>query len=337
MYTIFSLVLIILGLTLLVKGAEFLVSGSSSLAKRFGISELIIGLTIVAFGTSAPELIVNLASVYSGQTQIAISNILGSNIVNIFIILGLAAFISPIKVKPSLSVKEIPFTLLAAILVFVLGADTVLGSGSENFLSRADGIVLLSFFSIFMYYIFSQAKKDNNLDSEKNENELEKLGKEETSEEIIILNSKKTIIYIILGLIMLVVGGKLVSDSAVYLAKLLNVSDTLIGLTIVAIGTSLPELFTSVIAAMKGKSDIAIGNVVGSNIFNIFFILGLSSLLTSLPFTRDNLIDATIAGLASILVLGALYVGKKHIVQRWQGIALILCYVIYVVYIIMRG
>ena len=333
MTTIFSISLIILGLALLVKGADLLVSGSGSLAKRFGISEIIIGLTIVAFGTSAPELIVNLASVYSGDTQIAIGNILGSNIVNVFIILGVAAFIAPIIVKPSLSYKEIPFTFLAAILVFVMGADTLLGSGSDNFLSRADGIVLLSFFSIFMYYIFSQARKDKN-------NKLAKISKdtsEDNDEEIIVLDKKKTVIFIILGLIMLVVGGKLVSDSAVYLAKLLNVSDTLIGLTIVAIGTSLPELFTSVIAAMKGKSDIAIGNVVGSNIFNIFFILGLSALLSPLPFTNVNLIDALVAGLASIAILGTMYFGKKYIIQKWQGITLILCYVVYIIYIIMRG
>lgn len=337
MTTIFSISLIIIGLALLVKGADLLVSGSSSLAKRFGISELIIGLTIVAFGTSAPELIVNLASVYSGDTQIAIGNILGSNIVNIFVILGIAAFISPIVVKPSLSYKEIPFTFLAAILVFVMGADTLLGSGSDNFLSQADGIVLLSFFSIFMYYIFSQAKKDKNSNLE---NKIQKINGDNiinNEEEIIILEKNKTIIFIVLGLIMLVIGGKLVSDSAVYLAKLLDVSDTLIGLTIVAIGTSLPELFTSVIAAMKGKSDIAIGNVVGSNIFNIFFVLGISSSISSLPFTNANLTDALIAAVASISILGAVYLGKKHTIQKWQGAALILCYVIYVTYIIMRG
>ncbi|MBK7221407.1 MAG: calcium/sodium antiporter [Saprospiraceae bacterium] len=312
--------LLILGFVLLIKGADFLVDGSASLAKKYNISNIVIGLTIVAFGTSTPELIVSLIASMNGNTEIAIGNVVGSNIVNIFFILGVSATIYPLATKSNTIWKEIPMSLLAALLLWVMANDQVIDGDNSSMLSRIDGIVFLAFFIIFIYYTVGIAKSDT-----------------DDSPEIEIQNITpgKSFLFIVLGLAGLIIGGKWIVDGAVALAKNMGLSESLIGLTIVAVGTSLPELAASAVAAYKKQTDIAIGNVVGSNIFNIFLILGISSLIKPLPFTSGSNIDVMVACLASIVLFVLLFVGKKHIIQKWQGLLMILIYVIYVGYLVM--
>ncbi len=312
--------LLILGFVLLIKGADFLVDGSASLAKKYNISNIVIGLTIVAFGTSTPELIVSLIASMNGNTEIAIGNVVGSNIVNIFFILGVSATIYPLATKSNTIWKEIPMSLLAALLLWVMANDQLIDGDNSSMLSRIDGIVFLAFFIIFIYYTVGIAKSDT-----------------DDSPEIEIQNITpgKSFLFIVLGLAGLIIGGKWIVDGAVALAKNMGLSESLIGLTIVAVGTSLPELAASAVAAYKKQTDIAIGNVVGSNIFNIFLILGISSLIKPLPFTSGSNIDVMVACLASIVLFVLLFVGKKHIIQKWQGLLMILIYVIYVGYLVM--
>lgn len=312
-------ILFILGFILLIKGANLLVDGSASIAKKLKISSIVIGLTIVAFGTSAPELIVNIFASINGNTDIAIGNILGSNIANVFLILGIAAIIYPLSTQKNTVWKEIPMSLLAALVLGVLVNDIRIDNGIFSGLTRIDGIILLSFFIIFLYYTFGIAK-----DSE----EKDEVG------EIKDLSYWKSSLYIIIGLICLVFGGKWIVDGAVKIATMLNVSQSLIGLTVVAIGTSLPELATSAIAAYKKQSDIAIGNVVGSNIFNIFFILGISSIIKPLPFSPSSDIDIIMTIMASLVLFVIMFIGKKHIIQKWQGVLMILIYVAYIIVLI---
>ncbi|MBP9715693.1 MAG: calcium/sodium antiporter [Candidatus Pacebacteria bacterium] len=313
-------VLFVLGFVLLIKGAGWLVDGSASIAKKLKISSLVIGLTIVAFGTSAPELIVNIFASIEGNTEIAIGNILGSNIVNIFLILGIASIIYPLTAKKNTVWKEIPMSLLAALVLGVMVNDIRIDNAIFSGLTRLDGIVLMAFFIIFLYYTFGIAK----------------VSEEESSEvdEVKDLSYSKSSLYIVAGLAGLVLGGKWIVDGAVHIATMFNVSQSLIGLTIVAIGTSLPELATSAVAAYKKQSDIAIGNVVGSNIFNIFFILGFSSLIRPLPFSPDSDIDIIMTILASLILFLVMFIGKKHTLQRWQGVVMIMIYVAYIVFII---
>ena len=312
--------LLILGFVLLIKGADFLVDGSASLAKKYNISNIVIGLTIVAFGTSTPELIVSLIASMNGNTEIAIGNVVGSNIVNIFFILGVSATIYPLVTKSNTIWKEIPMSLLAALLLWVMANDQLIDGDNSSLLSRIDGIVFLAFFIIFIYYTVGIAKSDT-----------------DDSPEIEIQNITpgKSFLFIVLGLAGLIIGGKWIVDGAVALAKNLGLSESLIGLTIVAVGTSLPELAASAVAAYKKQTDIAIGNVVGSNIFNIFLILGISSQIKPLPFTGGSNIDVMVACLASIVLFVLLFVGKKHIIQKWQGLLMILIYVVYVGYLVM--
>ncbi len=305
------------GFYLLIKGADILVEGASSLAKRLKISDLVIGLTIVAFGTSAPELAVNISASYKGQTDIAISNVLGSNIANILLILGVSSIIRNVTVKENTVWKEIPFSLLAAIIVFLQANDVFFGADTKNQISRNDGLEMLAFFIIFLYYIFSIAKEENIF-----EDEIPKLQ----------LSLGKSIIYIIIGLILLPLGSDWVVSGAVRVAKFFGISEAYIGLTIVAIGTSLPEMATSVVAAYKKNSDISIGNVVGSNIFNVFFILGVSALIRPLEFSTKNNVDVVMTVLASLILFFSLFVGKKHEVERSQGILFILIYIIYLIF-----
>ena len=305
------------GFYLLIKGADILVDGASSLAKRLKVSDLVIGLTIVAFGTSAPELAVNISASYKGQTGIAISNVLGSNIANILLILGVSSIIRNVTVKENTVWKEIPFSLLAAIIVFLQANDVFFGAGTKNQISRNDGLEMLAFFIIFLYYIFSIAKEENIF-----EDEIPKLQ----------LSLGKSIIYIIIGLILLPLGSDWVVDGAVRVAKFFGISEAYIGLTIVAIGTSLPEMATSIVAAYKKNSDISIGNVVGSNIFNVFLILGISSVIRPLEFSTKNNVDVVMTVLASLILFFSLFVGKKHEVERSQGILFLLIYIIYLIF-----
>ena len=311
-------ILFVVGFVLLIKGAEFLVDGASSIAKKLKISSIVIGLTIVAFGTSMPELIVNIFASVQGNTEIAIGNILGSNIVNILLILGISAIIYPLATKENTVWKEIPLSLLAAILLGVMVNDTLIDGGTFSGLTRIDGIVFIAFFIIFLYYTFG----------------ISKVSGENTDLEIKEMSYMKSSLYIVGGLLGLVFGGKWIVDGAIKIAEGFNVSQSLIGLTVVAIGTSLPELATSAVAAYKKQSDIAIGNVVGSNIFNIFWILGLSAVINPLPFSKDSIIDIIMTIVASLILFLIMFIGKKHTVERWQGVIMILMYVGYVAYLI---
>jgi len=316
-----TFLLFIIGFLLLIKGADYLVSGASSLAYKLGVAPLVIGLTIVAFGTSAPELIVNLMASMSGNTDIAIGNILGSNIVNILIILGVSAIIYPIAVQKSTVWKEIPFALLGVVVMAFMASDALIDGAGSSYLSRIDGLVLISFFAIFLYYIIGLAKESPN----------------ETAEKPLDMTRARSILFIIGGLVALVIGGKWIVDGAVIFAQSFGVSESLIGLTIVAIGTSLPELATSVVAAYKKNTDIAIGNIVGSNIFNIFWILGINAFISPLPFAPALTMDILVTLGATLLLFFALFVGKRHTIEKWQGVLFICIYVLYIVFLLMRG
>jgi cation:H+ antiporter len=311
-------ILFVIGFVLLISGANLLVEGSASIAKKLNISSIVIGLTIVAFGTSAPEFIVNIFASIQGNTDIAIGNILGSNIVNILFILGVSAVIFPLATKENTVWKEIPLSLLAAILLGVMVNDTLIDGGTFSGITRIDGIIFLAFFIIFLYYTFG----------------ISKVIGENTDLEIKEMSYMKSSLYIVGGLSGLIFGGKWIVDGAIKIAEGFNVSQSLIGLTIVAIGTSLPELATSAVAAYKKQSDIAIGNVVGSNIFNIFFILGFSALIRPLPFSKTSDIDIIMTIFSSLILFLIMFIGKKHTIERWQGITMIIIYIGYVAYLI---
>lgn len=311
-------ILFFIGFVVLIKGADLLVDGAASIAKKLKISSIVIGLTIVAFGTSAPELIVNIFASASGNTEIAIGNILGSNIANILLILGISSIIYPLVTKENTVWKEIPLCLLGAIILGVMANDMLIDKTLFSGLTRIDGIVLIAFFIIFLYYTFGISK----ISADTEETEIKEFG------------YLKSSVFILLGLVGLSLGGKWIVDGAVKIAELFDISQSLIGLTVVAIGTSLPELATSAIAAYKKQTDIAIGNVVGSNIFNIFWILGLSSIIRPLPFQVDSNWDIVMTILSSLLLFAIMFIGKKHTVERWQGVVMILMYVGYMVFLV---
>lgn len=317
--------LFFVGFILLIKSAGFLVDGASSLARRLGISALVIGLTIVSFGTSAPELVVNLAASIEGNTDIAIGNILGSNIANILLILGLSAAVYPLTVSKGTVWKEIPFALLAVMVVAVMANDALIDGAATSVLSRIDGMVLIGFFIIFLYYIFGLTTAVPGSTSEA------------ATEEPKQYSFMRSGLMIGAGLIGLALGANWIVDGAVAFARYFSVSEALIGLTIVAIGTSLPELATSVMAAYKKDVDIAVGNVVGSNIFNIFWILGVSAAISPLPFSTLFTADIVTALIATLLLFFALFVGKRHTIERSQGIAFVGFYIAYLAYLVLRG
>ncbi|MCF7834651.1 calcium/sodium antiporter [Candidatus Gracilibacteria bacterium] len=307
-------VLFIIGFVFLIKGADVLVEGASSIAKKFKVSDLVIGLTIVAFGTSAPELVVNIMASLKGSAGIAIGNILGSNISNILLILGVSAIVYPLSVKKTTTFKEIPFSLLAVIILGIVANDVLIDGAILNGITRIDGLVLLGFFAIFLYYVFSTSKSE-----ESPEVDVKKM------------SMWKSILFIALGLVGLTLGGKWIVDGAIHIATILGMSETVIGLTIVAVGTSLPELATCVVAAMKKKSDIAIGNVVGSNIFNIFWILGLSATINPLPFQMGWDRDIIMTIIATFLLFLFILIGKKEsVIDKYEGIIMLVIYIIYV-------
>lgn len=324
METLISLVpyaFLVAGFAFLMKGADWLVDGSSALAKSLRVSDLVIGLTVVAFGTSSPELFVNVLASYEGRPEIAIGNILGSNIFNVLAILGLSAVIYPITVQSNTVWKEIPFSLLAAIVVGIIASDVQIAGGTSSAINRIDGLVLLLFFAIFMYYVLDMARASP----------------QPAGDEIQRLPAWKSILLTIAGLALLVVGGRWIVDSAVQIAQDFNVSEKLIGVTIVAIGTSLPELATSLIAARKRNSDIAVGNVVGSNIFNIFLILGTSSVIHPLPVQATSRVDLLVTILASVLLFLAMFIGRRHTLHRAEGVGFLLVYALYMVYTMYVG
>ncbi len=313
--------LIIIGFAVTIKGADFLVDGASALAKKFGISEIVIGLTIVALGTSAPEMVVNVYSSINGKDELILGNIIGSNLFNTLVILGIAAFIYPVTVKKATALFEIPYSLLATIVVAVLANDIFLKTGNADILTRLNGFILFIFFGIFIIYIIRMTMKDMSDDDE---------GIPEMS-------LSKSSILIVSGMIGLTLGGKLVVDYAVLVAKGLGVSDALIGLTILAAGTSLPELVTAVVAAKKKKSDIVIGNVVGSNIFNVFLVLATSAVISPIKFKESLNIDLSVLSLGGVFLIIFMFWGKpKYVVDKKEGTILISLYIGYFIYMMIR-
>jgi cation:H+ antiporter len=314
--------LFVAGFIILIKGADILVDGSSSLARRINVSDLVIGLTVVAFGTSTPELFVNIIASINGNTGIAIGNILGSNIANILLILGVSSLVYPLKVTKGTVWKEIPFSLLSVLVLGVMVNKHIINNEGQNILFRSDGLLLLLFFIIFIYYTFSIATKVDDVSK----------GMAVVSHSLF-----RSCFMVIIGLVCLTIGAKWIVDGAVQLAANMGMSQSLIGLTIVAIGTSLPELATSVAAAYKRNVDIAVGNIVGSNIFNILFILGISSLIKPLPFSAPNNIDIAVVIFASLLLFLSMFTGKRHSLDRWQGVVFLASYIAYVTYLIHAG
>ena len=301
-----QVLLLALGFVLLIKGADWFVDGSSSVAARFGIPQLVIGLTIVAMGTSAPEAAVSISAAFSGNADITVGNIVGSNILNVLIILGLSSVIIPIAVAKSTVKYEMPFMILITGLLLLLGFDGKLG--------LLDGMIFLVFFAAYLTYLFVMAKKDKNAQQE--------------DESIKHLSLPKSIIFVIIGLAMIILGSNVTVDAASKIAEMFGMDERFIGLTVVALGTSLPELFTSVSAARKGNADIAIGNIVGSNIFNILFICGISALIIPIPFASNFVFDVIIAIAAAVMLMFCSIIGK-HKLKRWAGIIMLLSYAAY--------
>lgn len=318
-------ILLIIGFLLLIKGADFFVRGSSNISRYFKIPPVIIGLTIVAFGTSSPEAAVSITAAIQGSEGISIGNIIGSNIINISLIIGITAMIFPLTVHKTTIIKEIPFSILGGIVLLILLADTFLTGSQTNTLSNADGLILLAFFGIFLYYMIEVALKNKNIGQNINNNEIE-------NKEIIL---KKEILFTILGLTGIIGGGYLVVDSAKTIAINLGMSETLVGLTIVAVGTSLPELTTSVIAAIKKESEIALGNIIGSNIFNIFFVLGLSASIHSLSINSQIFVDLALMVIISLVLLVFSTTHKRKI-NRFEGTLLLILYFTYLAFILVR-
>lgn len=306
MKILFLCALLILGFVLLVKGSDYFVDGAASMAAKLGIPQLVIGLTIVAMGTSAPEAAVSITAAFEGNAGITIGNIIGSNILNILIILGLASVIVPIAVSLSTIKYEIPYMIACTFLIMFLGMD-----GEIRLL---DGALLWVFFLAYLAYLFFSAKNNKSED-----------------DEVACVSLWKQIVYVVGGIVAIVVGSKLAVYGATELARLFGMSERFIGLTIVALGTSLPELFTSVNAAKKGNADIAIGNVVGSNIFNILFIVGTAAFVTTVPFDRKFIIDSVVAILAGVILL--VCVCSKKRLTRSAGVLFLVCYVAYFGYL----
>lgn len=332
MSLLINVILFGIGLWILTKASDYLVEGASSVASKLKIKPIVIGLTIVAFGTSTPELVVSVTSALSGYTDIALGNVVGSNIFNILIILGISAIIYPIHIKKNTFWKEIPFSLLAALLVlFFTGSYWFDGEnkfnvdfGSPNqltYLTASQGLILLSVFAIFMYYIFGIAKSGD----------VEEV-------EIKDIPIWQSILFIVGGLVGLSLAAKyLVTDTAVFIAQTMGLPETLIGLTIVSVGTSLPELATSVTAAFKKNSDIAIGNVVGSNLFNILFVLAATVLIRRVPISGQNIFDIIFLTIITIVLFILIFVLQKFKLNKLEGISMVVIYIAYMAYLVIRS
>lgn len=311
-------VLLIGGLLLILVGANALTDGASSVAKRFNISNLVIGLTIVAFGTSAPELAVSIVSALKGSSDIAIGNVVGSNIFNVLMIVGCTAAIVPIQVTKGTLSKEIPLCVLSAIVLFLCANDVMLNGGNSNSISTSDGLLLLCFFAIFLRYTFAIAHN----------------GEDNGETAIKTMPIWKASLFILGGLAGLVYGGQFFVDGASGIARGFGVSESIIGLTLVAGGTSLPELATSVVAALKKNPEMAIGNVIGSNLFNIFFVLGCSATITPMNIQGITNLDLGVMIGACILlhIFGLFF--KERTITRLEGMLLVSCYIAYTIYLI---
>ena len=316
---ILDIILLVVGFIILIKGADIFVDGASSIAGNFKISKMLIGLTIVAFGTSAPEFAVSVKSLISGNGDIVLGNVIGSNILNILLILGISSLFHFLNVKNNTVKKELPITLLITTLFAVLLSDHLFDSNITNAFTRSDGIVLLLFFLVFIYYLISMAR--NKIDDDQNEKYM---------------SMSKSIVYTILGLICIIVGSNFVVDSASSLAAIIGISEKMISLTVIAFGTSLPELVTSVTATKKGEYDIAIGNVVGSNIFNIGMVIGLPvAIFGGISDITFNYIDLIVMLLSALLLF--IFSFKDKRISKKEGIAFLILFVIYYSYVIYTG
>ncbi len=314
-----TVLFLVIGLCILFFGAHFLVDGSSSLAKHLSISEMAIGLTLVAFGTSTPELVVNIFSSLSGHSEIVFGNIIGSNIFNILIILGISGIMYPLTVQSNTVWKEIPFSLLAVLLLFVLVNDRMFFHSSQNQLSLLDGLTFIVLFIVFLVYVFG----------------ISRIISTDTLA-VKVYSPLKSALFIVIGFACLFVGGKLVIDNSILLARQLVVSEKLIAITIVAGGTSLPELATSVVASYKKKCDIAIGNIVGSNIFNIFFILSVSSFIKGSPYNPALNVDLLVLIAATLVLFVTMFTGSSRRLDRWEAIVFVVTYIIYLIFLFHR-
>ena len=315
-----DILILLLGLGLILVGANALTDGASAVAKRFGISDLVIGLTIVAMGTSAPELVVSVTAALNDSAELALGNVVGSNIFNILAIVGCTAMVMPIAVGKGLMSKELPLVILSSLVMWAVASDTLLDGEAANVVSRIDGILLLAFFAIFMRYTFSIAKADS-----------------PDTEEIKPMPMWKAALWIIGGLAGLIFGGRYFVDGASGIARSLGVSESVIGLTLVAAGTSLPELATSVVAALKKNPGIAIGNVIGSCLFNVFFIIGTASVIAPLPLGSITQTDMlTLVGASVLLWFFGLIIGDRKI-TRVEGTFMVLCFIAYTAWLIINS
>lgn len=317
-----NLLFLIGGLLLILAGANGLTDGAASVAKRFNIPSIVIGLTIVAFGTSAPELTVSVSSAIKGSADIAIGNVVGSNVFNTLMIVGCTALFAPIVVTRNTLIKEIPLCILSAVALFICANDIMLDEGLDNVISTTDGLILLCFFAIFLSYTFAIAKDGSQT---------------EEGEEIKLLPIWKSTLFILGGLAGLIIGGNFFVEGASGIARSLGVSESVIGLTLVAGGTSLPELATSIVAALKKNPEIAIGNVIGSNLFNIFFVLGCSASITPLYLTGINNLDLLmLVGSSILLWLVGVFFGKRTI-TRIEGSLMVGIYIAYTAFLIYQS
>lgn len=307
---ILNIILLVIGFIVLIKGADFFVDGASNLAQNFKVSKMLIGLTIVSFGTSAPEFAVSIKSILSGSGEIVIGNVVGSNILNILLILGVSSLVHDLNVKNNTVKKELPITLLITSLLIVLMSDKFL-NGAENILTRGDGIALLLFFGVFIYYLISMMR--NKIDDDNEE---------------VKYSVFKSLVFTVGGIIAIVLGSNFVVDSATFIAKSIGVSERIIGLTIIALGTSLPELVTSVVATRKGEYDIAIGNVVGSNIFNMGIVLGIPvAIFGNIPVGTFNALDLVFLFLSAFTLF--IFAARDYKLRRNEGIVLLLMFAFY--------
>lgn len=311
-----NILLLLVGLGLVVLGADWIVNGASSIARRAGISEFVIGLTIVGFGTSCPELVVSLSGAIEGNSDISVGNVVGSNIFNVLFILGLTAMVLPVGMTDKNRRIDIPITLGVTILLVILG---ITGSMSGPVISRWEGVLMLLVFSAYLFYCFKSDSKDEFSETQQ-----------------ATLSITKSIALTLTGLAGLIFGGDLFVDSATALARQIGVSDKFIAVTILAGGTSLPELATSLVAAIKGKEQLALGNILGSNVFNAMMILGLSSVITPLSFASMTIVDIITLVLSAVLLLIWAYTGRKNRIDRREGAAMLLCYVAYNVFLFSR-
>lgn len=312
MEIILQIALLVIGFSMLVKGADWFVEGASGIADKFGIPQIIIGLTIVAFGTSAPEAAISISAAIKGSARLAIGNVIGSNILNIFLILGVTAFITALSIQKNTLKYEIPYVVISTVLLIVLGLN-------DGLISRLDGVILWIFMILFLIYLFRLSREGEGAEA----NPTRDAGKEKVW---------KLIALTAIGGVLIVAASDITVDSATKIAQTFGWSEKLIGLTIVAFGTSLPELITSVTAGLKGKADIAIGNIVGSNIFNILFVIGTASLITPVEFASNFVVDAIIAALAAVLLF--ICVIKDRKLKKGGGILMLLCYGAYFIYVI---